>query len=1107
VIACWVEGSGYCEAGTKARLESELDTVALTFQNVNDFHARDIHFHGVSVKQATAGADGTIVENTAYENCIFEKSPVTSLNFYFYQTMVANKAFDGIFVTGCEFFEMGYAGITIISWPADGDTDANRFAYAYTRNVVITDNVFYNAWTDETDAAGTTPEKAPGIILNRVWQARAQRNTFIRMAGSGLWSTQTHDLFFSQNVVAYSRRVTDACANHVDIQNDDSRFERNVGYKNEGGFFESMGLSDNNVVRFCVSVDDGQEDLGDGERIHHANSIFLTGYAGQGNTPMAPTNITLHNNLVVSTNAATQYYRFINEPKHILLANNEFVVGGGSIESLSTIGVNYEATEIIAASNLIGGRDDEMTHFTDMFTSSGNALLPEDEALSYADEVAAVVADYIDGTDPSLVRFEAMKVLICAVENRDNVMRQKSMMEPHPVMLDTDDQHEDDFCGRTGNMYVSGNFIGAIRPTLWTTSPTEMPTTSPTGSPTAPRCENWCAANPNSWDIKCSGFNACVACEECITKSPSASPTTSPTESPTFSTGPYRLWWSVDNSASIVTPPDVIRGDRGLPVTRYNEGNNGNVTNVYGNKGNMPKYYNGVAQNGGIPQNGSLEVHLDSYRISLAALIPEEDYAGVCMLDFEHWRADWNSSYWEERERAVAFAGDGNVTLARELYEEATKRFMLATINETRVMRPGCLIGWYGYPRNPAPFVGSESRYRWCGWHADGAEQQCGSWAPEEGGCLIGDTCFFENNIDNTTLWMRLSTGAGYHTDHGSHQRLFNDGLSWLFEALDVLTPSIYLALQSDRYPQFAGGESNRLYVEGTVAEARRLADNAGAATGRAPPLVLPLVWARYNDYWDSASGPSSESRRLLPLEEARVEFLAPMNAGADGVIVWGNVQEGERHNASSLQRWVDDVLNVLVDEMNATPGPIASPTNIPTASPSASPNLPTASPTASPTESPTSLTVRPSSSPSTSPTPSGSPSPTTSPTAGPTTSPTKSPSNSPAPVIILTQITLSGMSMEDVTSDTLADLKTIASNLAGVDEEFVDVRILEANSGRRLQSVESFPLLAARSLLETGSTVQATGYLLYPPPPPLPPPSLPLGIFLFILFSSQNQI
>ena len=204
-------------------------------------------------------------------------------------------------------------------------------------------------------------------------------------------------------------------------------------------------------------------------------------------------------------------------------------------------------------------------------------------------------------------------------------------------------------------------------------------------------------------------------------------------------------------------------------------------------------------------------------------------------------------------------------TSRRLQYEEATKLFMLATIDETRAMRPGCLVGWYGYPRNPLPFVGTASRKNWCGWHSDGAPQQCGSWATEYPGCLIGDACFFENNIDDSTRWMRLGVGAGYDSAHGPFQRALNDELSWLIEASDVLIPSIYLGFQTDRHAGVSADamDIHRRYVESTVAEARRLADNAGAATGRAPPLVLPIAWPRFNDYWDAASGPSSEASRV----------------------------------------------------------------------------------------------------------------------------------------------------------------------------------------------------------------------------------------------------
>ena len=33
-----------------------------------------------------------------------------------------------------------------------------------------------------------------------------------------------------------------------------------------------------------------------------------------------------------------------------------------------------------------------------------------------------------------------------------------------------------------------------------------------------------------------------------------------------------------------------------------------------------------------------------------------------------------------------------------------------------------------------------------------------------------------------------------------------------------------------------------------------------------------------------------------------------------------GSVQDGERHNASSMQGWVDEVLSVLVDEIENVP-------------------------------------------------------------------------------------------------------------------------------------------------------------------------------------------
>mmetsp|Transcript_29626 Transcript_29626/g.40209 ORF Transcript_29626/g.40209 Transcript_29626/m.40209 type:complete len:471 (-) Transcript_29626:221-1633(-) len=404
------------------------------------------------------------------------------------------------------------AGITIVSWPTDGDTDANKDAYLYTTDVTISDNVFYDAWTDERDADGTTPEKAPGVILNRVLHCLAEKNSFIRMAGSGLWSTQTYDLNFTTNFVAYSRRVTDSCLNHVDIQNDDSIFEYNIGYKNEGGFFESMGYSDNIIVRYCLSIDAGQEDMGDGERDHHANTVFLTGYAGDGER-MGPSNITLHNNLVISTNGSNQYYRYINDPRNILFANNEFILGGGGVmEQLSEVGTNYEQAEVVAVSNLIGGNSDSIDAWEVMHDVSKPGYTGETSADMYAALYNDVMTTYLDETEPSDLSYDEIRTRLCAVNDYTPVTELKTGMSKVALAADSD------LCGRDVS---TGDFIGAIRytevhgPTVsptYSVAPSAKPTMVPT---TTPICMSWCASNPTSWNTKCSWVKICGGCDSC----------------------------------------------------------------------------------------------------------------------------------------------------------------------------------------------------------------------------------------------------------------------------------------------------------------------------------------------------------------------------------------------------------------------------------------------------------------------------------------------------------------------------------------------------------------------------------------------------------------
>ena len=49
--------------------------------------------------------------------------------------------------------------------------------------------------------------------------------------------------------------------------------------------------------------------------------------------------------------------------------------------------------------------------------------------------------------------------------------------------------------------------------------------------------------------------------------------------------------------------------------------------------------------NGGIPQHGNLSLHLAKFRVDFNALVPDPLYRGYCLLDYEFFRADWNSTW------------------------------------------------------------------------------------------------------------------------------------------------------------------------------------------------------------------------------------------------------------------------------------------------------------------------------------------------------------------------------------------------------------------------------------------------------------------------------
>lgn len=329
------------------------------------------------------------------------------------------------------------------------------------------------------------------------------------------------------------------------------------------------------------------------------------------------------------------------------------------------------------------------------------------------------------------------------------------------------------------------------------------------------------------------------------------------------------LVWDIDKSAEISTPKGILRGDRGTVCPRVQpecNGYNGYGVNVYGNKGIMPRINpDGTTVNGGIPQLGNLTLHLNKFRADFAAEVPNPDHRGYCLLDFEFFRADWNSTPDPYRNASLAHAG-GNVGQAKEEYEAGAKAFLLGTIQAARALRPGCKLGCYGYPRNNLPTAAANTPAwkKYCAAH------------PFD--------CSFAGYGNNTA---------------GDAQRAINDRLGWLWHASDALFPSVYLGVlpaQADN----STAAKNRIYVQQTVHEAVRLATDAGLADSR--PEVMPVTWYLYDNY------PRTPHWHYLSTADLHIQLHGAVAAGADGLLLWGAVDNATTTTVA-LQSYADATL------------------------------------------------------------------------------------------------------------------------------------------------------------------------------------------------------
>lgn len=135
------------------------------------------------------------------------------------------------------------------------------------------------------------------------------------------------------------------------------------------------------------------------------------------------------------------------------------------------------------------------------------------------------------------------------------------------------------------------------------------------------------------------------------------------------------------------------------------------VTIFYINRlGYYPRYTSqGVPINGGLPQNISLQVHLKKADQDINYYIPDEDFSGLAVIDWEYWRPQWARNWntkniYRQNSRKLISDMQENVSatdierLAKATFEESAKAFMKETIELGIKSRPKGLWGYYLYP-------------------------------------------------------------------------------------------------------------------------------------------------------------------------------------------------------------------------------------------------------------------------------------------------------------------------------------------------------------------------------------------------------------------------
>lgn len=260
-----------------------------------------------------------------------------------------------------------------------------------------------------------------------------------------------------------------------------------------------------------------------------------------------------------------------------------------------------------------------------------------------------------------------------------------------------------------------------------------------------------------------------------------------------------------------------------------------------------------------------MRAHLNKLVLDVEKQIPDPNFSGIAILDYERFPAIWDRVWnhpsdegpgardedyrddWLDHTRLNypdfdSMSQTEQDQLLRETWEAAVRNLFESSINKAREVRPHARWGFYGYP------------YRFY-------------------------THPREAPIDV------ISYGDGTH--HGSD---LNDRLQWMWNAVDIVTPSVYalraIVEPTEECDATCTPAEDFMYIKNMIGEAKRVAD------GKPVMPFLTTVYAAQREcyYYEEISDANLWG-----------QVMGPALAGADGAMLWGHIRNLEERDSYQI--------------------------------------------------------------------------------------------------------------------------------------------------------------------------------------------------------------